>query len=209
MSIYKLFFSATTTTKTTTLTTTTTTITTTITTSKKRNINDTTFFDFHKARSRKSFMSTAKRIQRSSIFSGAFPAMIWRIFAFPRDFARLIKSQNFYSNPTTTYSCELWTFFSFNCLLFLETFDILVSTGYPLDSATKTTEIINIDNDGSTCKDLEEYPLTIQGAVGFNMGSMPVICGGYDGSTYVNQCHRMESGKWQSFANLVQGYVLY
>ena len=106
-------------------------------------------------------------------------------------------------------TCELLTFFSFNYFLFSETFDILVSTGYPLDSATKTTEIINIDDDSSTCKDLGEYPLKIQGAVGFNMGSMPVICGGYDGSTYVNQCHQLESGKWQSFANLVQGYVLY
>ena len=107
-------------------------------------------------------------------------------------------------------TCELWTFFSFNYFLFSETFDILVSTGYPLDSATKTTEIINIDDDSSTCKDLGEYPLKIQGAVGFNMGSMPVICGGrLDGLTYSNQCHRMESGIWKPFANLAQGYVLY
>ena len=84
---------------------------------------------------------------------------------------------------------------------------ILVSTGYPLSSATKT-EIINTDNSGLTCKDLEDYPLQIYGAVGFNMGSLPVICGGYDGS-YSNQCHRMESGKWQPFANLAQGYVLH
>ena len=89
---------------------------------------------------------------------------------------------------------------------------ILVSTGYPLSSATKT-EIINTDNSGLTCKDLEEYPLQIQGAVGFNMGSLPVICGGYElyesGPTYPNQCHRLETGKWQPFANLTQGYVLY
>ena len=84
---------------------------------------------------------------------------------------------------------------------------ILVSTGYPRSSATKT-EIINTDNSGLTCKDLEEYPSKAYGAVGFNMGSLPVICGGYDGS-YSNQCHRMESGKWQPFANLAQGYVLY
>ena len=84
---------------------------------------------------------------------------------------------------------------------------ILVSTGYPRSSATKT-EIINTDNSGLTCKDLEEYPLQINSAVGFNMGSLPVICGGYDGSTY-DQCYRMESGKWKLFANLSQGYVLY
>ena len=85
---------------------------------------------------------------------------------------------------------------------------ILVSTGYPRNSATTTTEMINIDNSGLTCKDLEEYPLQISYAVGFNMGSLPVICGGSDGSIY-DQCHRMESGKWKLFANLSQGYVLY
>ena len=86
---------------------------------------------------------------------------------------------------------------------------ILVSTGYPFSSAT-TTEIINTDNSGLTCKDLEEYPLQIEGAVGFNMGSLPVICGGYiSGPTYSNRCHRLETGKWQPFANLTQGYVLY
>ena len=47
---------------------------------------------------------------------------------------------------------------------------ILVSTGYPRSSATKT-EIINTDNSGLTCKDLEEYPLEIIGAVGFNVAS--------------------------------------
>ena len=86
---------------------------------------------------------------------------------------------------------------------------ILVSTGFPYSSATKTTEIVNIDNDGLTCKDLEDYPLQITGAVGFSMGSIPVICGGYDRSTSAisNQCYRLESRKWKPFANLVQGYV--
>ena len=86
---------------------------------------------------------------------------------------------------------------------------ILVSTGFPYEYNTRTTEIINIDNGGLNCKDLEEYPLQIGGAVGFNMGSLPVICGGDDGWKNSNQCHRMESGKWKPFANLAQGYVLY
>ena len=111
-----------------------------------------------------------------------------------------------YQNLNSTYSCELWTLFS---SIFLVFDSILVSTGYPKFSATKT-EIINTDNSGLTCKDLEEYPLQIEGAVGFNMGSLPVICGGQEsGSTYSNQCHRMETGKWQPFANLTQGYGLY
>ena len=83
---------------------------------------------------------------------------------------------------------------------------ILVSTGSPFVSATKT-EIINIENNGLTCKDLEEYPLQVSGAVGSNMGSSPVICGGSISWTSLNQCHRLESGKWQNFANLTQAYV--
>ena len=85
---------------------------------------------------------------------------------------------------------------------------ILVSTGFPYSSTTRTTEIIYIDNGGLVCKDLEEYPLQIIGAVGFNLASSPVICGGWVDGTYLNQCHRMESGEWKHFANLTQGYVL-
>ena len=93
-------------------------------------------------------------------------------------------------------------------ILFLVVFDsILVSTGRPTNSSRKT-EIINLDQEGVTCKDLEEYPWKIYGALGFNMGSLPVICGGRDESgPIVNQCHRLESGKWQPFANLTQGYL--
>jgi hypothetical protein len=88
---------------------------------------------------------------------------------------------------------------------------ILVSTGTAgryTNSSTKT-EIINLDQEGVTCKDLEEYPLNIYGALGFNMGSLPVICGGRDASGPIvpGQCHRLESGKWQPFVNLTQGYV--
>ena len=92
---------------------------------------------------------------------------------------------------------------------------ILVSTGvkgYPYDDVKKT-EIININDTGLACKDIEEYPLIIYGAVGFNLGSLPVICGG-DGHSFngqslgtVKQCYRLESGKWHHFAYLLQGYV--
>ena len=95
----------------------------------------------------------------------------------------------------------------------------MVSTGFGPDGFPRgRTEIINLDQDGVTCKDLEEYPLQVYGAVGSNMGSLPVICGGFEGrlgndmnnqEKYVKQCHRLESGKWTPFANLAQGYVLY
>ena len=87
---------------------------------------------------------------------------------------------------------------------------ILVSTGYQnyggtgwnFDPATKT-EIINIENSNVTCQDLEDFPYEIQGAVGSNIGSSPVICGGNN----KNACYRLESGKWHHFAYLLQGYV--
>ena len=83
---------------------------------------------------------------------------------------------------------------------------ILVSTGSPRSSATKT-EIINLENENLTCQDLEDFPLAIEGAVGSNIGSFPVICGGWKDSGSVKQCYRLESGKWQHIANLTQGYI--
>ena len=87
---------------------------------------------------------------------------------------------------------------------------ILVSTGFPYGTYyntiynTRTTEIINIDNGGLTCKDLGEYPLQIQGAVGGNMGSGPFICGGSNVSTIFNQCYRLNGKPF----NLVHGFVV-
>ena len=113
------------------------------------------------------------------------------------------------TNLTQAFQAECISdlFILFSSLVALDS--ILVSTGYyyPGGSATKT-EIINTDNSSLTCKDPEEYPLQVYGAVG-GMASLPVICGGYDGSGKINQCYRMKSGKWNHFANLAQGYVLY
>ena len=101
----------------------------------------------------------------------------------------------------------------------------LVTTGYPTSFATKTSEVIQNstidDSNGLTCKDLEEYPLQIYGAVGFNMASfngfngenmdsLPVICGGKrTGNKNPTKCYQMQSGKWNFFAHLTHGYVLY
>ena len=99
----------------------------------------------------------------------------------------------------------------------------MVSTGYSSSSATKTSEVyyeVKKVND-SSCKDLEEYPLQIYGAVGFNMASfsgfnglnmdsLPVICGGKKtGHTNPTECYQMKSGKWNFFAHLTHGYVLH
>ena len=79
---------------------------------------------------------------------------------------------------------------------------ILVATGYPRSSAQKT-EVINL-KDNSKCQDVEDFPLEISSAVGSYLGSFPVICGGWDWSLSLNQCHRLESGIWKPFATLAQ-----
>ena len=112
-------------------------------------------------------------------------------------------------NVDSTYHYELCTHFSGSIMPFFAVSKILVSTGSPRNSATKTTEIINLNNENLTCQDLEDYPLKISGAVGVNMGSSPVICEGWTGSKSVNQCHRLVAGRWQHFANITQRYILY
>ena len=88
---------------------------------------------------------------------------------------------------------------------------ILISTGYVKNHATNITEIINLDNEDLTCQDVEDYPLASSSAVGSNMGSFPVICGGTtdasgpgSGSS-VNKCHRLVAGRWQQYANMTKG----
>jgi len=79
---------------------------------------------------------------------------------------------------------------------------ILVSTGRPRNSATQTTEVINLQDD-SMCQDVGDFPMA-NDAVGAYLGSSPVICGGNDGSVSLNQCHQLRSGIWRPFATLDQ-----
>ena len=55
---------------------------------------------------------------------------------------------------------------------------VLISTGYPLKSA-KMTEVIDLEDSSVTCNNLEDFPWRIQDAVGANLASRPIICGGY------------------------------
>ena len=71
--------------------------------------------------------------------------------------------------------------------------NILVSTGYPRNSATKTTEIINLNED-TNCQDLADFPLAIDRAVGSNLANVPIICGGWDGSSSLAKCYKLHSG---------------
>ena len=93
--------------------------------------------------------------------------------------------------------------------IFFAVSKILVSTGSPW-SSRKTSEIINLDNEILICQDVEDYPFLnypISNAIGTNMDSFPVICGGLDGITSVNQCHRLIAGRWQQLANMTKRYT--
>ena len=41
------------------------------------------------------------------------------------------------------------------------------------------TEVIDLEDNNVTCKDLEDFSWRYQDAVGANLASMPIICGGY------------------------------
>ena len=86
------------------------------------------------------------------------------------------------------------------CILLINAFftvsKILVSTGYPRDISIRT-EIINLENNEVTCQDLEKYPMQIEGAVGANLGSSPVICPD-------DKCQRLVAGEWQQFATMTE-----
>ena len=77
----------------------------------------------------------------------------------------------------------------------------MITTGYPLNSATKT-EIIDIASGGVTCSDLADFPVTTQGGVGGNLQGTPVVCGGYS-STISDKCYKFTTtGGWQEFASM-------
>ena len=79
----------------------------------------------------------------------------------------------------------------------------MITTGWPLSSATRKTEIIDIAS-GVTCSDLEDFPVEISGGVGGNLQGTPVVCGGYLGSsTYSDKCYKFTTtGGWQEFASM-------
>ena len=80
---------------------------------------------------------------------------------------------------------------------------VLISSGHPRGSATKT-EVIDLKNNNITCEDLQEFPLEISNAVGANLASWPIICGGIfnDGSTS-DKCFIYMEGGWQHFVTMI------
>ena len=56
--------------------------------------------------------------------------------------------------------------------------NILLAAGFSYLGVKATSEIINLENEDSSCSDLKDYPFDTSNAVGSNLGSIPVVCGG-------------------------------
>ena len=78
------------------------------------------------------------------------------------------------------------------------------------DSSRNPTEVINLDDEDVTCRELEDFPILLSDAVGANLGSSPVICGGQN-STYsygeIDTCFKLINGNygqklWKPFATM-------
>ena len=76
------------------------------------------------------------------------------------------------------------------------------------------TEVINLDgNEDVTCRDLEDFPIMLSNAVGGNLASTPVICGGQNESDTksihdeIDTCFKLIKGYydhlgWETFATM-------
>ena len=58
------------------------------------------------------------------------------------------------------------------------------------------------------CEDLEDFPMEIEAAVGANLASTPIICGGYfggPGSVHSSdKCFKYTEEGWQHFATMIE-----
>ena len=87
---------------------------------------------------------------------------------------------------------------------------LMISTGSPTFLST-ITEVIDLEDSSIICQDLQNFPTAITGAVGANLASMPIICGGllkgYINSDYYadssDKCFKYMNGVWQNFVTMM------
>ena len=89
---------------------------------------------------------------------------------------------------------------------------LMISTGYPTFHS-QNTEVIDLEDSSIICQDLHNFPMAITGAIGANLASMPIICGGKL-KGYINsdininvdssdKCFKYVEGGWQSFVTMM------
>ena len=84
---------------------------------------------------------------------------------------------------------------------------VLISGGISRDANRNPTEVINLDGEDGTCQDLEDFPILLSHAVGANLGSSPVICGGQESNAKsidneIDTCFKLINGQWKSFTTM-------
>ena len=70
----------------------------------------------------------------------------------------------------------------------------MITTGFPYSSGRKT-EVFNLAGQ-DICLNLEDFPIDLWGAVGAHINGTPIVCGGYDGSNYLDKCYHFINGNW-------------
>ena len=81
----------------------------------------------------------------------------------------------------------------------------LISTGVrggfiPNPPNTPTTEVIDLVDEEVSCSNLEDFPVEIFGAVGANLGSVSIICGGGSDDVFaLKQCYKLLEGGERDF----------
>ena len=84
-----------------------------------------------------------------------------------------------------------------------------VGGGYPDTPpiSPPTTEIIDLADEEVSCSNLEDFPVEIFGAVGANLGSVSIICGGgSDDAFALKQCYKLlKNGGWEEFTTMISG----
>jgi len=78
---------------------------------------------------------------------------------------------------------------------------ILIATGYPYSNGYKT-EVLDLSENPSaipsSCSGMEDFPVEIHGAVGGNINSVPLICGGRDTKgKATNDCYKLIGKTWR------------
>ena len=85
---------------------------------------------------------------------------------------------------------------------------VIISTGYPRNSFTKATEVIDLEDSNVMCEDLKDFPMELDDAVGANLASTPIICGGHfytDGINHSSdKCFKYMEGGWQRFDTMIE-----
>ena len=69
-------------------------------------------------------------------------------------------------------------------------------------SGSGRMEIIKENNKTEVCNNIPEYPINVFGAAGsyWKDGKLS-ICGGYTGSTAINNCFLLDNGQWKANIN--------